>query len=92
MRKIEIVDDVRLRFPGRDAEFDLGVEVGAVSVLMAQGHAVIERELSEAGVEQLRPIADRFNYAIIATGTVPGMLQVAFAPKSRRPRLRIVSA
>jgi hypothetical protein len=43
MRKIEIIDDVRLRFPGRDSEFDIGIEVGAASVLMAQGALVTDR-------------------------------------------------
>jgi hypothetical protein len=90
MRKIEIFDDVRLRFPGRDAEFDLGVEVGAVSVLMAQGHMLIQRELSDAAVEQLRPIAERFGYALVATEAVSDMAQVSLSPKSRRPLLRIV--
>ncbi|WEZ85978.1 hypothetical protein P6U16_23795 (plasmid) [Rhizobium sp. 32-5/1] len=90
MRNIEILDDVRLRFPGRDAEFDLGFEVGAVSVLMAQGQALIERELSDGAVEQLRPISDRFGYALVATETVTGMSCVSLSPKSRRPLLRIV--
>lgn len=90
MRKIEIVDDVRLRFPGRDAEFDLGVEVGAASVLMAQGQAMIQRALSEAAVEQLRAIADRFNYALVTTPSDSGMCYVALSPKSRRPVFRIV--
>jgi hypothetical protein len=90
MRKIEIFDDVRLRFPGRDADFDLGVEIGAVSVLMAQGQALIQRDLSDAAVEQLRPIADSFNYALVATGAASGMSRVSLSPKSRRPLLRIV--
>jgi hypothetical protein len=91
MRKTEIFDDVRLRFPGRDAEFDLGVEIRAVSVLMAQGHTLIQRDLSPAAVEQLRPIADRFSYALVATDDAPGMSHVSLSPKSRRPLLRIVS-
>jgi hypothetical protein len=90
MRKIEIFDDVRLRFPGRDADFDLGVEIGAVSVLMAQGQSLIQRDLSDAAVEQLRPIADSFNYALVATGAACGMSHVSLSPKSRRPLLRIV--
>jgi hypothetical protein len=90
MRKIEIFDDVRLRFPGRDADFDLGVEIGAVSVLMAQGQALIQRDLSDAAVEQLRPIADSFNYALVAKGAASGMSHVSLSPKSRRPLLRIV--
>jgi hypothetical protein len=90
MRKIEIFDDVRLRFPGRDAEFDLGLEIGAISVLMAQGHMLIQRELSDAAVEQLRPIAERFGYALVATEAVSSLAWVTLSPKSRRPLLRIV--
>ncbi|MBW6425219.1 hypothetical protein KX729_27680 [Rhizobium sp. XQZ8] len=90
MRKIEIFDDVRLRFPGRDEEFDLGIEVGAVCVLMAQGQAMIRRALSEAAVDQLRPIADRLDYTITATSPVSGICEVSFSPKSRRPLLRLV--
>ncbi|WP_430246169.1 hypothetical protein [Neorhizobium sp. DAR64861/K0K2] len=90
MRKIEIFKDVRLRFPRRDAEFDLGVEVGAVSVLMAQGQMLIRRELSDDTVEQLQPIADRLNYSLVVTEAVSGMSRVSLSPKSRRPLLRIV--
>jgi hypothetical protein len=37
MRKIEMLADLRVRFPERDAEFDEGVEVGIVATLMALG-------------------------------------------------------
>jgi hypothetical protein len=90
MRKIEIFDDVRLRFPGRDEEFDLGVEVGAVSVLMAQGYLLIEREISNSAVEQLRPLADRFNYTLVATEAAHGLSRMSLSPKKRRPLLHIV--
>lgn len=90
MRKIEILEDVRLRFPGRDAEFDVGVEVGAVSVLLAQGHLLIQREMSDAAVDQLRPIAEKFDYALVTSKAAPGMSHLSLSPKSRRPRLRIV--
>lgn len=90
MRNIEIIDDVRLRFPGRDAEFDLGVEVGAVSVLMTQGAPLIQRELSMAAVEQLRPIAERFRYALVATASGDETMSVSLVHWSRRPLLRVV--
>ncbi|WP_275787518.1 hypothetical protein [Pararhizobium gei] len=90
MRKIEIVDDLRLRFPGRDAEFDLGVEVGAVSVLIAQGHALIQRQLSQAATEQLRTIAEHFRYVMVATDAGTGVMSVTFTKRSRRPLLRVV--
>lgn len=90
MRKIEILDDVRLRFPGRDAEFDTGLEVGAATVLMAQGEPLIQRTLSADAVEQLRPIADRLRYAMVATEGPEGMMDVSLMHWSRKPLLRIV--
>ncbi|MDB5473625.1 MAG: hypothetical protein JWP99_928 [Devosia sp.] len=90
MRNIEILDNVRLRFPGRDAEFDVGLEVGSVSVLMAQGTALIQRELSAAAVEQLRPIAERFRYALVATPSGEQLMSVSLLHWSRRPLLRVV--
>lgn len=92
MRRIEILDEVRLRFPSRDAEFDVGIEVGSVSVLMAQGMSLIQRELSGEAVEQLRPIAERFRYALVANPAgEAGMMSVSLLHWSRRPLLRVVS-
>lgn len=91
MRKIEIIDDVRVRFPGRDAEFDLGLEVGAISVLMAQGMPVIQREMSLAASELLRPLAEKFRYALVATpGADAEVVSVSLVQWSRRPLLRLV--
>lgn len=90
MRKIEILDDVRLRFPNQTPDFDLGFEVGAASVLMAQGIPLIQRELSAGAVEQLRPIAERFRYALVATNTRDGAMTVSLMHWSRRPLLRVV--
>lgn len=90
MRKIEILDDVRLKFPGRDAEFDLGLEVGSISVLMAQGIGLIQRDISAEAVDQLRPIAERFRYALVASPAENGMMSVSLLPWSRRPLLRVV--
>lgn len=90
MRKIEILDDVRLRFPGRGAEFDTGLEVGVASVLMAQGEPLIQRTLSSAAVAQLRPIAERFRYAMVATEAGEDVMSVSLLHWSRRPMLRVV--
>jgi hypothetical protein len=91
MRRIEIIEDVRLRFPNRSEEFDVGVEVGSVSVLLAQGVPLIQRELSLAATEQLRPIAERFRYALVATASdSDGRMNVSLLHWSRRPLLRVV--
>ena len=90
MRKIEIIDDVRMRFPGRETEFDIGVEVGAMSVLIAQGTPVVERQISKDALEQLRPIAERFRYVINATEDEDGVMSVCLAHRPKRPQLRVV--
>jgi hypothetical protein len=90
MRQIEIMEDVRLRFPGRSAEFDLGVEVGALCALMAGGEGLIQRTLSAECVEQLRPIAERFRYALVASPNEDGNQSVSLIHRSRRPQLRVV--
>lgn len=91
MRKIEIVDDVRLKFPGRGAEFDLGVEVGAITVLMAQGTPAIDRQISNDALEQIRPIAERFGYTIIAIAVADDSVIANIALRSRKPKLRLVA-
>jgi hypothetical protein len=90
MRTIEIIEELRLRFPQRSEEFDLGVEVGSVSVLMAQEAPLVQRKLSVAATEQLRPIAERFRYALVATPTDDNMMDVSLLHWSRRPLLRVV--
>jgi hypothetical protein len=90
MRKIEILADVKLRFPGRDAEFDVGIEVGAVSVLIAQGVPLIQRHLSRDATDQLRPIAEQFRYTMVVTETEEGQMNVSLSNRPRRPLLRVV--
>ena len=90
MRRIEIVEDVHLRFPARDEQFDLGIEIGAICALMARGEPLIQRTLSTESVEQLRPLAERFRYALVASPCVDGSLQTSFVHWSSRPQLRIV--
>lgn len=92
MRRIEILEDLHLLFPGRDAEFDLGLEIGALSVLMAQGQRSIHRKLSGDCIEQLRPIAERFAYAMVATPAADAVhFDVNLSHRSYgRPRLRLV--
>ena len=90
MRKIEILEDVRIRFPARGPEFDLGVEIGVLSVLMAQGERRIERHLPRESLEQIRPLAKRFHYTVIATAHGADFAITLVLGKPR-PSLRIVS-
>jgi hypothetical protein len=90
MRRIEILDHVRLRFPNQCSAFDLGLEIGAASVLMAQGVPLIQREMCREAVEHLRPVAERFRYALVATRTGDDCMSVSLLHWSRRPLLHAV--
>ena len=90
MRQIELLEDLKVRFPGRGEEFDLGLEIGAICIQMAQGELMIERTVSAACAEQLRPLAVRFDYTLIATSNGSDTDLILYHA-SRRPRLRVVS-
>lgn len=90
MRQIEILDDVRLRFPNRHDEFTVGVEVGAVAVLLALGDLPFQRRLSIEAINQLRPIAEFFGCSLVAVSDGSSTSQAIFASKALRPVLRVV--
>lgn len=92
MRRIEILEDVHVRFPGRGAEFDLGVEIGALTALMAIGDPIIERTVSPDAVEQLRPLAERFGYTVIAVPQEQSCLVHLASGAHKRPSLRLISS
>lgn len=89
MRRIEVVAGVHLRFPKRDEEFDLGVEIGALSALMALGEPCIHRSISAPCLEQLKAVAEHFRYVVVAVpnGTA---FDATISPRTARPRLRLV--
>ncbi|PWE54001.1 hypothetical protein DEM27_21960 [Metarhizobium album] len=81
---------MRLRFPRRDAEFDLGVEVVGISVLIAQGAMIIERDVTKEALEQLLTIAERFRYAVSWDNAAHGMVSASFSRFRRKLQLRVV--
>jgi hypothetical protein len=64
MRHIHLDDGLRLRFPGRSEEFDQGVEIGMVAVLMDQGVAEFSRWISRSNLGQIEAIAKQMGYRI----------------------------
>jgi hypothetical protein len=89
VRQIELVDDVRIRFPGRGDEFDTGIEVGMLATLMALGNSSIERRVSPACLEQLKPLAKQLGYNLVFEAEADA-IAVTLLHKSLRPRLRVV--
>ena len=66
MRRIHVEDGLSVRFPGRSEEFNEGVEIGMLAVLMSSGQRGFTRWLSPANLEQARAIADRMGYRLTA--------------------------
>ena len=57
MRHIHLDDGLRLRFPARSEDFDQGVEIGMVAVLMDQGMREFSRWISRGNLGQIEAIA-----------------------------------
>jgi hypothetical protein len=90
MRQIHVEDGLSLRFPERDEDFNEGVEIGMIAVLMAAGEGAFTRFLSTANIEQARSLAEKLGYHLV-TGCCDGpSTLVTFRRESGRPKLTLV--
>ena len=90
VRRIKVEDGLSLRFPSRGEEFDEGVEIGILAVLMSSGQRGFTRWLSTTNVEQARAIAEKMGYRL-TTGEIDGILTEAiFRTGLARPKLTLV--
>ncbi len=90
MRRIHVEEGLSLRFPNRDKEFDEGVEIGILAVLMSSGQKGFTHWVSPANVEQARSLAERMGYRL-TEGEVDGTLtEVIFRSGGARPKLTLV--
>jgi hypothetical protein len=90
LRKIEVVAGLNLRFSGRDAEFDQGVEVGLVLAGMAAGQRRIERQVASDTLEQLRMLAQKLGYRLSRAEIRNDEASVLLEPVTERPALRLI--
>lgn len=90
MRHIEVEDGLRLRFPGRDEEFNEGVEIGLLVARLARGDQAFSCQISTANVDQARAVAQQLGYRICVTNESQGLSEVQVAVRSRRPPLTLV--
>ena len=90
MRHIHLADGMRLRFPGRTEEFDLGVEIGVLAVLMDSGLREIERVISTANLDQARALAEKMGYRLIEGVKDDGEISVTLRFGQARPALKLV--
>lgn len=92
MRFIQLNEELRIRFPGRDEEFDQGVEIGMVAALMECGLREFQRSIAAASVEQARLLASKLGYRVVEVETDGVVTELMFLTGAARPQLRLVQA
>jgi hypothetical protein len=90
MRHIHLTDGLRLRFPGRGEEFDQGVEIGVLAVLMDMATPNVSRWIATANLEQARALAQKMDYRIAEGASEEGWTHVTLRRGPVRPQLRLV--
>jgi hypothetical protein len=90
MRLIHLADGLQLRFPGRSAEFDQGVEIGMLAVLMDTGQAEFNRWIAAENVDQVRALAKQLGYSMVEGDADAEFVELQFRLGAAKPRLRLV--
>ena len=91
MRRITIEEGLTLRFPGRDAAFGEGVEIGVLATLMALGRFEIARPIAPGNVEQARALAEALGYRLVEVGRSVEGIDIRLTRGSARPALRVIA-
>lgn len=90
MRHIYLSEDMRLRFPARSEEFDLGVEIGAIAALMEAHLREFTRRVSSTNLDQARALADKMGFRAMPASDEGDWVDVTFRQGGARPSLRLV--
>jgi hypothetical protein len=92
MRHIHLDDGLRLRFPGRSEDFDQGVEIGMVAVLMDQELSEFSRWISRSNLSQVEAIAKQMGYRVEENGGDEEWADVTFlyGTAKAKTKLRLV--
>ncbi|HVL71045.1 MAG TPA: hypothetical protein VM434_04080 [Beijerinckiaceae bacterium] len=90
MRKIEIGEGLRIRFPERGSEFDEGVEIGMVAALIEADLREFRRTVASATVPVARALAAQLGYRVTEGGRDGDRCELVFRSARVRPQLRLV--
>jgi hypothetical protein len=92
MRHIHLDDGLRLRFPGRSEDFDQGVEIGMIAVLMDQGLGEFSRCIARSNLSQVEAIARQMGYRIEEAGGDEEWVDLTFlyGTAKSKPKLKLV--
>jgi hypothetical protein len=92
MRHIHLEDGLRLRFPARDEEFNLGVEIGMLAALMNAGVGEFTRWIATSNLDQVRALAEGMNYHLVVGPSDAAFSRATLRAGCARPKLRLVHA
>lgn len=93
MRSIELEQGLKVRFPGQDASFADGVEIGVLATLMNLKRPEFDREIASGNVEQARALGRKFGYHLADLDPVAAdRVRVTFRARSLAPKLRLVAS
>jgi hypothetical protein len=90
MRHIHLTHGLRLRFPGRNEDFDQGVEIGMLAVLMDLGTREFSRWISSENLDQARALAKQLGYNVVVGDSDADWTELVFRSGVVRPQLRLV--
>ena len=90
MRHIHLAEGLRLRFPGRSEDFDQGVEIGMLAVLMDLGHQEFSRWISAENRDQARALAQQLGYRMVEGASDADWIEMTFRSGPARPQLKLV--
>jgi hypothetical protein len=90
MRHIYLDDGVRLRFPKRSEDFDLGVEVGLIAARMEMAVESFTRRIFAENLHQIRALAGKMGYRLVEEPCGDGSTEILFLHGEAKPSLKLV--
>ena len=96
--KIEIIEGLRISFPGREKEFSCGVEIGVISYLMGNGEPNFRRWISRDSLDQVKALATALGYVATVEQEYEDQVDIScqsaafMVPKRKGSHLRLVKS
>lgn len=90
MRQIHLAEGTRLQFRRRTEEFDQGVEIGMIVMLMDLGTSDFTRWISTVNLDLTRTLAKKMGYDLVEGFPNGGLTEVTLRQGRPRPKLELV--
>jgi hypothetical protein len=90
VRRIHVEEGLSLRFPGRDEDFNEGVEIGILAALMSSGQRGFTHWVSSDNLEQARAVAGKMGYRLTAGHVDGDLTEIILRTGRARPALTLV--